>query len=83
MNILNPAMGVPITFLNKYCPSQFEILTIACGNSWANYKEELENLNFNENIKYGGGLGACVLNGNAKYARVIIRRKLQEDKNEN
>lgn len=83
VNILNPAMGVPITFLNKYCPNQFEVLVIACGNSWANYKDDLECLNFNENIKYGGGLGACVLDNDAKYARIIIRKKIEEETNEN
>ena len=29
MRVLNPAMGVPISFLDKYCPEQFEIM----GNS--------------------------------------------------
>lgn len=24
--IKNPVMGVPITFLDKYCPTQFEII---------------------------------------------------------
>ena len=26
IKIKNPVMGVPITFLNKYCPTQFEIV---------------------------------------------------------
>ena len=26
IKIKNPVMGVPITFLNKYCPMQFEIV---------------------------------------------------------
>jgi hypothetical protein len=26
VKVLNPAMGVPISFLDKYCPEQFEIL---------------------------------------------------------
>ena len=26
MKVLNPAMGVPISFLDKYCPEQFEII---------------------------------------------------------
>ena len=29
VRVLNPAMGVPISFLDKYCPEQFEIM----GNS--------------------------------------------------
>jgi len=70
------AMGVPITFLDKYCPEQFEILWIACGNSYANApKEILEELKFNPTVKYGGGLGTPVLHGKATYARIFIRRK--------
>ena len=68
-------MGVPITFLNKYNPNQFEIIGIACGNSWANYRQTLEKLNFDPNIKYGGGLGTGVLNGKAVYGRLLIKRK--------
>ena len=28
VRIKNPIWGVPITFLNKYCPTQFEIIDI-------------------------------------------------------
>ena len=68
-------MGVPITFLDKYSPEQFEILGIACGNSWANYTDFLKSLNFKPEIKYGGGLGSPVLRGKGLYARILIRRK--------
>lgn len=68
-------MGVPITFLDKYCNSQFEIVGIGCGNSWNNYREELEALGFDPEQKYGGGLGAPILNGKAVYARLIIKLK--------
>lgn len=68
-------MGVPITFLDKYCPNQFEIIGIACGNSWFNYSEILKSLNFNPNVKYGGGLGATIVKGKATYARILIRKK--------
>ena len=67
-------MGVPITFYDKYCPEQIEIVGIACGNSWANYAETLKSLNFNPNIKYGGGLGNGVINGKGCYARILIRK---------
>ena len=67
-------IGVPITFLDKYCPNQFRILGIACGNSWANYKDILKLLNFNPNMKYGGGLGSPILNGKATYARLLIQK---------
>lgn len=69
-------MGVPITFLDKYNPDQFEIIWQASGNTYANApKEILEELKFDPTIKYGGGLGAAVLNGKAVYARILIRRK--------
>lgn len=29
-------MGVPITFMDKYCPEQFEIIWQASGNAYAN-----------------------------------------------
>ena len=67
-------IGVPITFLDKYCPNQFRIVGIACGNSWANYKDILKLLNFNPNMKYGGGLGSPILNGKATYARILIQK---------
>lgn len=67
-------IGIPITFLDKYCPNQFRIIGIACGNSWANYKDILKLLNFNPNMKYGGGLGSPILNGKATYARLLIQK---------
>lgn len=69
-------MGVPITFLDKYNPDQFEIIWQASGNTYANAPRELMNeLKFNPNIKYGGGLGTPVLNGKATYTRILIRNK--------
>ena len=69
-------MGVPITFLDKYNPDQFEIIWQASGNTYANApKEILEELKFDPTIKYGGGLGAAILNGKAVYTRILIRRK--------
>lgn len=72
-------MGVPITFLDKYSPDQFDIIWQAAGNSYANApKEVLEELKFDPTVKYGGGLGAGVVDGKAKYARIIIRNKHPE-----
>ena len=71
-------MGVPISFLDKYFPEQFEIIWIACGNTYANApKEILEELKFNPNMKYGGGLGSTIVNGKATYSRILIRHKKQ------
>ena len=33
IKIKNPVMGVPITFLDKYCPTQFRIVGDACNGS--------------------------------------------------
>lgn len=49
----------------------------ASGNSYANApKEFLELSKFNPNIKYGGGLGAPIINGKATYARIFIRKRI-------
>ena len=69
-------MGVPISFLDKHCLEQFEIIWQASGNAYANAPDGvMEFLQFDPTIKYGGGLGAAVLNGKAVYSRILIRRK--------
>lgn len=69
-------MGVPITFMDKYCPEQFEIVWQASGNAYANAPREImEELEFDPSVRYGGGLGAAVVNGQAKYSRILIRAK--------
>ena len=68
-------MGVPITFMDKYCPEQFEIIWQASGNAYANAPAGvMESLQFDPTIKYGGGLGAAVLAGKAVYSRILIRK---------
>ena len=52
----NGVMGVPISFLDKYCPEQFEILGQMANTA-------VDNSNF----------GYPFVNGERKYARVIIR----------
>ena len=63
-------------FISVSCltTTQFRIVGIACGNSWANYKDILKSLNFNPNMKYGGGLGSPILNGKATYGRILIQK---------
>lgn len=69
-------MGVPITFMDKYCPEQFEIIWQASGNAYANAPDGvMDSLKFDPTVKYGGGLGAAVLNGKAVYSRILIKRK--------
>lgn len=73
-------MGVPITFMDKYCPEQFEIIWQASGNAYANAPDGvMEFLQFDPTVKYGGGLGAAVLCGKAVYSRILIRKRVIEE----
>ena len=62
-------MGVPITFLDKYCPAQFEIVGMAAGNSAINNFGSVANYKRHE--KDRGGCG--VVNGERTYARFLIK----------
>ncbi len=67
-------MGVPITFLDKYSPEQFEIIWIACGNTRASApKEILERLNYRAHPEDRGG--CSVEKGKRKYSRIFIRER--------
>ena len=67
-------MGVPITFLDKYNPNQFEIIWQACGNTRASAPSDvLKELQYKPHSEDRGGCG--VINGKRQYARVIIRNK--------
>ena len=69
-------LGVPLTFLDKHCPEQFELFTIACGNSYKNYPETLKKLGFNPNVKPNSfTLGNPVLNGKTLFPRLIIKKR--------
>jgi hypothetical protein len=66
-------MGVPISFLDKYCPEQFEIIWQASGNTRASApKEILKKLNYNQHPEDRGG--CPVINGRRTYSRVLIKR---------
>ena len=60
-------MGVPITFLNKYNPEQFEILGLAAS---AGYKRDIVGIEF-----LGDKDARPLINGKNTYARVFIRRR--------
>ena len=66
-------IGVPITFLDKYCPTQFKIVGIACGNTRASYpKSILDYVHYIPNPNDRGGCG--VINGIRCYARILIQK---------
>ena len=67
-------MGVPVTFLDKYCPEQFDIIWQACGNTRASApKEILDEVGYTIHPEDRGGCG--VVNNKRQYARILIRKK--------
>ena len=63
----NGVMGVPITFMNKYNPKQFEIVGLL---SSAGYDREIIGVPF-KGIKDA----RAIINGKVKYSRILIKRK--------
>ena len=59
-------MGVPISFLDKYCPEQFEIVGMAEDNG-KGYSGEL--------AKWDGLNPHCIIEGKAKFKRIFIIKK--------
>ena len=67
-------MGVSITFLDKYCPEQFDIIWQACGNTRASApKDILKEIGYSVHPEDRGGCG--VVNNKRQYARILIRKK--------
>ena len=67
-------MGVPITFLDKYCPEQFEIIWQASGNTRASApKEILKRLKYKSHPLDRGG--CSIVNGKRTYGRILIKHK--------
>ncbi|MGK9450316.1 adenine-specific methyltransferase EcoRI family protein [Acidithiobacillus caldus] len=67
-------MGVPITFLDRYNPRQFEIIMLANGNARTNTSQEiLDQVAYRQHPKDKGGVG--IINDQRTYARVLICRK--------
>jgi hypothetical protein len=70
----NGVMGVPITFLDKYNPDQFEIIMLANGNARTNVSfNTLAEVGYRPHPEDRGGVG--IINGRRIYARVMIRRR--------
>lgn len=61
-------MGVPITFLDKYNPEQYEIIDAI------NRYSLFDVFGTNEQVRKNHS-HTCNINGEAKYFRIIIRRK--------
>ena len=70
-------MGVPITFLDKYCPEQFEIVGLF-GNFEPEVSSKYPSLICGSDVRFmkiPGLTTGPVVNRVAKYKRVIIRKK--------
>lgn len=65
-------MGVPITFLDKYNPEQFELIGMAEDNG-KGYSGEAS--------KWDGKNPHCMINGKAMYKRIFIRKRVQPNEN--
>ena len=67
-------MGVPITFLDKYCNSQFEIVGLSSDTRYDNdaFIQGEQTYIDKEHKKYVG----MVLNGKPTYRRILIKKKL-------
>jgi hypothetical protein len=66
-------MGVPLTFLDKYCPSQFEIIWQASGNTRASApKKVLDAVGYKVHPEDRGG--CAVVNGKRQFTRILIKR---------
>lgn len=67
-------MGVPISFLDKYSPEQFEIIWQASGNTRASAPREiLDLLSYQQNPEDRGG--CTVIDGRRTYGRVLIKHR--------
>ena len=67
-------MGVPISFLDKHSPEQFEIIWQASGNTRASApKEILERLKYRPHPDDRGG--CSIVNGKRTYDRIFIKHR--------
>ena len=69
-------MGVPISFLAKYCPEQFEILGI-------DFEVKEGTLGFLKKEGHTGKVDRGYIDGKRKYARIFIKHKNPESSPEN
>jgi hypothetical protein len=70
-------MGVPISFLDKYNPEQFEILWLASAHSKTTMPEEIKKeVKFDESMKGSYNIGGYgIVGGVEKYHRILLRRR--------
>ena len=72
-------IGVPVTFMDKYNPEQFEIIWQGSGNTRASApRGVLERLGYKPHKEDRGG--CPVLNGKRMYSRIFIKRRQNENR---
>jgi len=71
-------MGVPITYLDKHNPDQFEILGITCRGYSLEYRIKLYDAEHYEKANDLNGSGCILVNNKPKmlYGRILIRKKV-------
>ena len=62
----NGVMGVPITFLDKYCPEQFKIV------GWSRHNE----FDMDGGYWHKGTNNDALINGKCVYRRILVRRRM-------
>jgi hypothetical protein len=68
-------MGVPISFLDKYSPEQFEIIWITAG--WGlDEAKSISEIKYDASIKSDGGRTAAVINGKRCFPRILIKHRI-------
>ena len=65
--IHNPIYGVPSSFLDKYCPQQFEIMGLTSSSKKCTY-----------GLLIGDNTTIAMINGDKLYARILIRHRKAE-----
>lgn len=67
-------MGVPITFIDKYNPQQFELIMLANGNARKSVSPEtLHLVGYSEHPHDRGGVG--ILAGKRVFVRILLRKR--------
>lgn len=64
IRVHRPIWGTPITFLDKYCPAQFQIVGAT----------ESEGSGFSNGIFNGGNIKQALVKGQRVYKRLFIKR---------
>lgn len=87
IRIENPCMGVPITYLDKHNPEQFEIVAFRKGSDgkdlvFTREREYSRTSEFSSEDLLSPGADGWHINGKRLYARIFIRRKT-ENQNKN